>query len=100
MYQFFKKPTYIDPIFENFTSNCSLCKACKNHYVNLTQFFDKFGDENSKCMDVVDLVNFFHKLFDNEIKFLFTLAFYSIIIRVFLGLKVSNVTTEILMNNM
>ncbi len=98
---FLKRPLYIDPIFENFTSNCSLCNACKSHYLNLTQFFDKLGDEKSLCMDIVDLVNLFsiYVCFKNlVIQFIFT--YFRIIIHVFLGLKATNVTTEILMNNM
>ncbi len=98
---FLKRPLYIDPIFENFTSNCSLCNACKSHYLNLTHFFDKLGDEKSLCMDIVDLVNLFsiYVCFKNlVIQFIFT--YFRIIIHVFLGLKATNVTTEILMNNM
>jgi hypothetical protein len=55
-----KRPSNLDPLFDNYTSNCSLCSTCKEHYVNLTNYFKNMSherDENNMCMDVVDLVN-------------------------------------------
>lgn len=73
-----KKPSSLDPLFQNYSSNCSLCTSCKDHYVNLTKHFSRIGgdvnDENSMCMDVVDLVEFISttkKIFLELIKLFF-----------------------------
>lgn len=51
-----KNQPSMDPLFQNYSSNCTLCNECKNDYINITQFFLSLGDENEFCMDVVDLV--------------------------------------------
>ena len=48
----------MDPLFQNYSTNASLCMKCKDHYMNLSQSFVAMrGDENSMCMDAVDLVS-------------------------------------------
>ncbi|CAF0851881.1 unnamed protein product [Brachionus calyciflorus] len=60
---FTKKPASLDPLFQDYATNSSLCQVCKNLYINLTKHFSKMGtqngnDENSMCMDPVDLFNY------------------------------------------
>lgn len=40
-------------------SNTSLCADCKQYYVNLTNYYNKHKNDNTFCMDVVDLVSVF-----------------------------------------
>ena len=47
----------MDPLFENYSPNNSLCVGCKENYLNLTKYFLSLGKENNLCMDVVDLVS-------------------------------------------
>lgn len=38
-------------------SNTSLCADCKQYYLNLTNYYNKHKNDNTFCMDVVDLIN-------------------------------------------
>lgn len=38
-------------------SNTSICTDCKQYYVNLTNYYNKYKNDNTFCMDVVDLVS-------------------------------------------
>ncbi|XP_026822617.1 osteopetrosis-associated transmembrane protein 1-like [Rhopalosiphum maidis] len=38
-------------------SNSSLCADCKQYYINLTNYYNKHKNDNTFCMDVVDLIN-------------------------------------------
>ncbi|XP_027845323.1 osteopetrosis-associated transmembrane protein 1-like [Aphis gossypii] len=38
-------------------SNSSLCADCKQYYINLTDYYNMYKNENTFCMDVVDLIN-------------------------------------------
>lgn len=61
IYNFTKKASSVDPLFQNYSANSTLCATCKEDYVNLTKHFEKMSnenDENNMCMDVVDLFNY------------------------------------------
>jgi hypothetical protein len=47
----------IDPIFDVYAANTTLCIECKDDYVAFTNHFISMGDENEICMDTVDTVN-------------------------------------------
>ena len=49
----------LDPIFDDYFSNATLCQLCKEYYVNFTKHFNEMGDENELCMDIVDAVNIY-----------------------------------------
>jgi len=38
-------------------SNSSLCADCKQYYINLTDYYNMYKNDNTFCMDVVDLVS-------------------------------------------
>ena len=56
----FKRPISMDPLFDTYSANSSLCHECKENYVNLTGHFKSLGAEKKLCMDVVDLVLIFN----------------------------------------
>ena len=47
----------IDPIFDFYSANSTLCIDCKDDYVAFTNHFISMGDENELCMDPVDTVS-------------------------------------------
>lgn len=51
-----KSPLALDPLFETYTSNQTLCTKCRHNYEDLTENYWSLGSENKLCMDVVDLV--------------------------------------------
>ena len=58
-----KQETSIDPLFQNYSANSTLCNTCKTMYVDLTKHFKTMSsndgkNENSMCMDLVDLYNY------------------------------------------
>ena len=55
-FKFNQKPISLDPIFDTYTQNGSLCDSCKEIYHNLTSHFKTLGLEKNICMDVMDLV--------------------------------------------
>lgn len=48
----------LDPIFDFYAANSTLCIDCKNDYVEFTNHFISMGDENEICMDTVDTANY------------------------------------------
>jgi len=55
---FTRRPISMDPLFDTYSANSSLCHECKENYVNLTGHFKSLGAEKKLCMDVVDLFNY------------------------------------------
>lgn len=58
IFKFTGKPINMDPLFETYSPNCTLCNSCRYEYVNMTKHFKKLGHEKDVCMDVVDLFNY------------------------------------------
>lgn len=58
IFNYTSNPINMDPLFETYTANSTLCSTCKNEYVDLTKHFKSLGQENDICMDVVDLFNY------------------------------------------
>lgn len=58
IFNYTHNPISLDPIFESYKENCTLCNTCKDHYVNLTEHYNSLGHEKTLCMDVVDLFNY------------------------------------------
>lgn len=52
-----KTPISLDPLFDTYSPNSSLCNECKENYINLTDHYKSLGTEKKLCMDVVDLVS-------------------------------------------
>jgi hypothetical protein len=59
IFNFTQKPFNIDPLFQNYSANSSLCHVCKEYYMNVSSFYDNLGNEDKICMDVVDSVDIF-----------------------------------------
>lgn len=59
IFNYTQNPINMDPLFDTYSANVTLCNRCKDNYVNLTNHFKSLGqDENLICMDVVDLFNY------------------------------------------
>lgn len=56
-----KRGKYLDECIskhQNDTNlNSSLCADCKQYYMNLTDYYNTYKNDDTFCMDVVDLVS-------------------------------------------
>lgn len=58
IFNFTQNPISLDPLFQTYTPNATLCNTCQNEYINLSKNFKFLGKERNLCMDVVDLFNY------------------------------------------